>query len=125
MNSSAFEIQVVFPIFSVRDLDEATAYYRDRLGFTVAWLWGTPPVRAGVRCGSVEIQLVCDPSGEAHGPSVIYCHMLGVDDYYRACVERGAIIHMPLGDRPWGAKDFRVLDPSGNRLGFAQVTVAS
>jgi uncharacterized glyoxalase superfamily protein PhnB len=111
----------VFPIFSVRDLPEAIAYYRDRLGFEHAWSWGTPPVRAGVRLGAVEIQLVCDPGLPAGGPSTVYCHMRGVDAYHAACRARGTEIAMELGDRPWGARDFRVVDPSGNRLGFAEV----
>jgi hypothetical protein len=25
---------------------------------------------------------------------------------------------MEIGDRPWGMRDFRVIDPSGNRIGF-------
>jgi catechol 2,3-dioxygenase-like lactoylglutathione lyase family enzyme len=118
----AFELDCAFPIFSVRDLDEAIAYYTERLGFALAWSWGSPPVRVGVRLGAVEFQLVCDPTLPEGGQSTVYCHMRCLDLYYAACRERGAQIALELGDRPWGARDFRVLDPSGNRLGFAEVT---
>jgi hypothetical protein len=48
----------------------------------------------------------------------------GIDDYY-ASVERaidaasGRVIE-PLASRPYALKDFRILDPDGNRLGFGE-----
>ena len=121
----AIDLYQAFPIFTVRDLDEAIAFYTGKLGFALAWSWGTPPVRAGVRLGSVELQLVCDPGLPASGPSVVYCHMRGVEEYHASCRARGAEIAVDLGERPWGARDFRVIDPSGNRLGFAEVSARS
>lgn len=109
----------LFPVFSVRNVEEAIAYYRDRLGFTVAWTWGSPISRAGVALDVVEIQLDELEAGETATSSMAYCHMPDVDAYYEACCARGASITMPIADRPWGMRDFRIVDPSGNRLGFA------
>jgi uncharacterized glyoxalase superfamily protein PhnB len=111
----------IFPIFAVRDLDEALRYYCDVLGFTESWKWGDPPHRAGIKLDEIEIQLDAAGLGGPPGASVVYCHMTGVDEYYDACRRRGAKIPQELADRPWGARDFRVLDPSGNRLGFAEL----
>lgn len=111
----------VFPIFAVRELDEAVGYYREKLGFSVAWTWGEPPIRAGVVVDDVEIQLAVDPPGGREGPSTVYCHMEGVEEYYEACSARGATITRELAARPWGARDFQIEDPSGNRVGFAEV----
>lgn len=108
----------LFPVFTVLDLDEAVAYYRDKLGFVVSWTWGEPVSRAGVTLDDVEIQLEGAGLGAPPGPSVVYCHMTDVDAYYEACRSRGATIAMEIGDRPWGMRDFRVIDPSGNRIGF-------
>jgi uncharacterized glyoxalase superfamily protein PhnB len=108
----------LFPVFTVRNLDEALAYYRDKLGFTVSWTWGDPASRAGVSLDDVEIQLEGEGLGAPPGPSVVYCHMVDVETYYESCLTRGATILMEIGDRPWGMRDFRVIDPSGNRLGF-------
>jgi hypothetical protein len=47
--------------------------------------------------------------------------MTGLDDYYAACRAGGAVIALELGARPWGVRDFRVLDPCGNRIGFAEI----
>jgi uncharacterized glyoxalase superfamily protein PhnB len=108
----------LFPVFTVEDLDEALAYYTDKLGFSIAWRWGDPASRAGVAVDDIEIQLEAAGLGAPPGPSVVYCHMTDVEAFYESCRERGATIAMDLGDRPWGMRDFRVIDPSGNRIGF-------
>jgi len=50
-------ITQLHPVFAVRDLDEAIRYYRDKLGFSVAWQWGQPTSRVGITLDSAEIQL--------------------------------------------------------------------
>lgn len=109
-------------MLAVHDLDEAMRFYRDRLGFAIAWTWGEPLQRVGVVLDDIELQLVGDDGpGRPPGPGVVYCHMVGIDEYFMACRERGASIALELGERPWGARDFRVIDPSGNRIGFAEI----
>jgi catechol 2,3-dioxygenase-like lactoylglutathione lyase family enzyme len=108
------------PVLAVRDLDEALGYYRDKLGFAVSWKWGTPPSRAGVSLDDIELQLEGGGFGAPPGPSVVYCLMTGVDTYFEECRARGATFHIELGDRPFGMRDFRVQDPSGNRIGFGE-----
>jgi catechol 2,3-dioxygenase-like lactoylglutathione lyase family enzyme len=110
----------VFPVFAVRDLDEALRFYREKLGFTVAWTWGEPATRAGVALDDVEIQLESSGFADPSGTSVVYCHMRGVDAYHADCRARGAPVERAPADRPWGMRDFRVVDPSGNRIGFGE-----
>ena len=114
-------VTTLYPVFAIRDMQEAVDYYRDKLGFTVAWTWGEPLSRVGVAINDVQIQLDVAGLGAPPGPSVVYCHMTGVEEYYKQCVDRGATISMALGNRPWGMKDFRAIDPSGNRIGFGEV----
>jgi catechol 2,3-dioxygenase-like lactoylglutathione lyase family enzyme len=108
----------LFPVFAVSDLDAAISFYQDELGFSVAWRWGTPATRAGVALDGIEIQLDCAGEGAPPGPSVVYCHMTGVESYYAAYKARGVSFAQELGERPWGMVDFRVTDPDGNRIGF-------
>lgn len=108
----------IFPVFAVSDLDAAIAFYRSKLGFSVAWTWGTPATRAGVRLDRIEIHLDCAGAGAPPGPSVVYCHMADVASYYAACKDRGVSFALDLGERPWGMLDFRVVDLDGNRIGF-------
>ena len=95
-------------------------YYRDQLGFEISWQWGDPPVRAGVCRDGLEIQLVVDGQRASTQSLRVYFLLRGVDQYYRECVDRGAEIISPVADRPFGVRDFRVVDLSGNSLGFGE-----
>lgn len=50
----------------------------------------------------------------------VYCQMRGIDAYYADCVQRGALLVSEIADRPFGVRDFRVSDPSGNHIGFGE-----
>ena len=110
-----------FPVFAVRDLDEALGYYCDVLGFSEAWRFGEPPHRAGVKLDEIEIHLDAGGLGPTPGQSSVYCHMTGIDEHYRDCRRRGARFVRELAVRPWGVRDFQVEDPSGNKIGFAEL----
>ena len=70
-------------------------------------------------------ELDLDPAGERPvGGGSLYFHLDGVEGYYRACLARGAEPTFELAERPWGMRDFRVVDPSGNRLGFGEPLAA-
>ncbi len=114
------EFVSVEPILSVRDLREGIAYFVDRLGFTEAWVWGDPEERAGVVRGNVSLHLVEGDRFAPEGPSVVYCLVNGIDEFYAECVRHGAKVIMELEDRPFGVRDFRIMDPSGNRIAFGQ-----
>lgn len=114
------EVTAVEPILSVRDLDEAVDYFVDALDFERAWSWGDPPERAGVTRDAARLQLGHDAPFAPDGPSTLYLHVRGIDDYFAACVERGAEVVTELDDRPFGMRDFRVRDPSGNRIAFGE-----
>ena len=109
----------VYPVFAVADLSAAIDFYTSQLGFAERWRWGEPPTRAGVSLEDLEIHLDAADQGAPPGPSVIYCHVDDVRPYYEACRERGVSFVFDLTDREWGMRDFRVEDPSGNRIGFA------
>lgn len=115
----------VSPIVSVQGLDLNLEYYTEQLGFDVSWRWGSPAVRAGVGRDGLELQLVSDAQFAPHDALTVYFHMRGVADYYEGCVERGAVIVAELQERPWGTREFRVKDRSGNILGFGEVLAAT
>ena len=112
-------VQRAIPVFAVRDLEEALRFYCDVLGFREAWRFG--PTRAGVTLDDIEIQLDAAGLGADLGKSVVYCHMTGIDEHYAECRRRGARLERELAVRPWGVRDFQVADPSGNKIGFAEL----
>lgn len=118
--SSTFE--GLTAIFQVRDFAEALAFYKDVLGFEVGWTWGEPPSYASVRRDRVEINFGAPKAGQTISPSSVYIGLTGIDAYHDAIKARGALIDAPIGDRPYGMRDFTVVDPSGNRLSYGQPT---
>jgi uncharacterized glyoxalase superfamily protein PhnB len=112
-------LQAAVPILSVRDLSEALAYYERVLGFRVGWRWGEPPSLGGVCRDRVEVNLA--QSSEANcRTSKIYFQMSGVEAYYRGVTAAGANVAVPLAERPYGMRDFRIVDPDGNELSFGE-----
>lgn len=114
--------EAVVPVISVDNLQSALAYYKDILGFKVAWTWGEPPYLAGVCRDSVEINLgQKGKSGPPHA-SQLYFQITGVEAYYRHVKSVGANITVPLDTRPYGMRDFGLHDLSGNDLHFGEPT---
>jgi hypothetical protein len=69
----------------------------------------------------VSISLALDSRRAGTGEA--YIEVGGIDDYHEELVTRG----VPLGDladRPYGMRDFAVIDPSGNRILFGQATAS-
>lgn len=115
------KFESVSPIFSVTDLQQSMDFYRDVLGFDVAWSWGDPPDIAAVCRDCVEITLIQRAGASPTGASHAYFRVSAVDAYYQELVEAGARIVVPIGDRPYGMRDFRMADPSGNELSIGQI----
>lgn len=115
------KFESISPILSVADLPQAIAFFRDALGFDLAWSWGTPPDIAAVCQGDVEISLTCQPSAKPVGASHIYLRTTDAHASYARAQQAGARVVVPIADRPYGMRDFRIADPSGNELSIGQV----
>jgi catechol 2,3-dioxygenase-like lactoylglutathione lyase family enzyme len=120
-------LQAIAPQFLVDDLETATAYYRDRLGFAVDFTYES--FYAGVSRGGALIHLKCAPktvSDRAHRKEHehldAYVAVAGVQALYQELQSRGARITKPLGQRPWGHTDFYVEDPDEYILCFSEET---
>ncbi len=114
-------LETAVPILSVTDLSEALDYYERVLGFQVGWKWGEPPHLASVCRDRVEVNLSQSSEATA-GVSKVYFQMAGVDAYYNHVTMAGAKAAVPLADRPYGVRDFKIIDPSGNELSFGEAT---
>jgi uncharacterized glyoxalase superfamily protein PhnB len=112
-------LEAAVPILSVTDLSEALDYYEWVLGFQIGWKWGEPARLASVCRDRVEVNLSSDATA---GVSKVYFQMAGVDAYYNHITTAGAKVAVPLADRPYGMRDFRIIDPSGNELSFGEAT---
>ena len=116
------------PSFTVSDIEKSLAFYRDVLGFTLKERWEQDGVLHGVEmvAGSVTFWLGQDDwkkgRDRAKGQGFrMYC---GTSQDVDVLAERikaagGTLTEEPTS-RPWGGRDFALLDPDG----FA-ITIAS
>ena len=106
-------------VFTVKDVMASLAYYRDKLGFDVAFEYGTPTFYVGVCSGDVTLHLVSagkTPRQPGHGAVVIFVD--DVDGFHAGLVKRGAKVLKAPANYDYGLRDFDVADLDGNMLFF-------
>jgi uncharacterized glyoxalase superfamily protein PhnB len=108
----------IAPEIPVSDLSRSTGYYTTKLGFEVAM--EMPDGRYAVlERDDVAVHLFQE-DGRSHPPVSIHVFTDGLDELYTEFVQRGATLSQPIATKPWGNRDFRVLDDSGNILKFTE-----
>lgn len=106
----------IIPVFHVKDVDAATRFYTQVLGFVQSFRFGT---YVGLKMGSCELH-IC-PSGEHHRPPGVgnaYIICDEVDDYFAKIKAAGAVPKSEPRDAMYGMRDFVIFDPDGNQLSF-------
>lgn len=102
----------VTPELPVADVRATQTYYRDVLGFRIAWVYEE---RYGaVYNGRTEIFLRYEP-----GPIERACVFVRVESADRVLAdyrERGAKIVEEIASQPWGMREFTVEEPNGHRF---------
>ena len=93
---------------AVSDVRAAVQFYTTKLGFSSAFTEGDPPRIAGVNLGRVQVFL------ERGTPSPEGCSVYFVvgdaDELHAFHKSKGVEIAEPLGDRPYGLRDYAVRD---------------
>jgi predicted enzyme related to lactoylglutathione lyase len=104
------------------DVERLAAFYEDVLGFTrdaesedyVALRRGTALIGIGRMNDLPDSHPLRTRSDQRIGAGVeIVIEVDDVEAAYRAVVESGWPVLAPLKARPWGLRDFRLLDPDG------------
>jgi uncharacterized glyoxalase superfamily protein PhnB len=113
------------PQFLVEKLNHSLVFYEQRLGFSCNFVY--EGFYASVSRDRAVIHLKCAHKLEAErahrrsGEHLdAYLAVSGVGELHQELVGRGAPIIKPLGQRPWGARDFYVEDPDGYILCFSE-----
>jgi catechol 2,3-dioxygenase-like lactoylglutathione lyase family enzyme len=105
------------PIVPARDAVTSAKWYRDKLGFDVVH---TEPEYAIVERDDVGVHL-WGPSGipPEKSDTMFRIRVEGIDELYERC-QATEIVHpnAPLEEKPWGAREFAVVDGDGNLLTF-------
>ncbi len=110
-------------IFTVKDAATSLAYYRDCIGFEVAFEYGTPTSYVGLCSGEVSLHLIATaqaPRPPGHG--AVSIHVDEVDALHADLLKRGAKILNAPKDQDYGLRDFAIADLDGNMIFFASET---
>ena len=109
----------VQPILGTRDLEQAIAFYVDRLGFTLAFRDGSVPTNyVGLRRDGVELHMQFQYEHEmgttrlrivVDDPDALYAEYKNKDVFYE---------RTRLADTPWGTREFALYDLDRNSLTF-------
>ena len=115
----------IAPQFLVDDLDRAIAYYCDKLGFELDFMYQS--FYASVTRDGFAIHLKHGPILAAerehrkqHEHLDAYISVAGIRGLYGELEKSGAQIIKPLEERPWACLDFYVEDPDGYILCFSE-----
>lgn len=109
-------LERMLPHMPVDDVATAIAHYRDVLGFQIDYAQHDLGVMYRDRTTLLLIQRTLKHTGI--GSFSVY--IADADSLHSELVQRGATIEGPPISRPWGLRDFTVVDPEGNRITFAQ-----
>ena len=114
------------PVIATVDVAASVVYFVRVLGFAPEFLWGDPPVYAGVNAGKAVIYFARDSEMarliREHGLAPeLFLWVTGVDNVYARHRAAGAIIVEALSDRPWGARQYVLREPNGYHLKIAEL----
>ena len=110
-------------VMTVKDVLESMAYYRDKLGFDVAFEYGKPTYYVGLCSGDVSLHLVAaSQTPRMPGNGAVSIFVDDVDAVHFDLVKRGARILKEPKDYDYGLRDFDVADLDGNMIFFGMET---
>lgn len=103
------------PELPVADVERAQQYYKDKLGFEVGWLYPNKEIGAVSR-GRAAIFF--RKRAKPFEPVVHWIFAEDIDATYQELTSLGANITEPLERKPWGLRQFTVMDLDGNLFYF-------
>ena len=107
----------VAPELPAFDLPRSIDYYEGKLGFRTVMAMPEGDYAIVERDG-VAIHLF--KAGQGTGSGSIHVFTEGLDELYLEFERAGARIKQGIVRKPWGNRDFRVLDDFGNEIKFTE-----
>jgi uncharacterized glyoxalase superfamily protein PhnB len=117
------------PELFVADIKASLDFFTQKLGFSIAFIYGEPPFYAQVKRDGAQLNLKCvdspviNPERRDRDELLSAAMTVGTTDEIKQLFLEFQSAHVaffqPLKKQPWGAKNFIVKDPDGNLLLFA------
>ena len=110
-------------VFVVSDITRSIEHYRDALGFTVTFQYGSPTFYACLCRDEVALHLLAaHRTHRLPGNGGICLFVRDVDGVHAELAARGAKVIKPPENYDYGMRDFDVVDLDGNQLTFGMGT---
>lgn len=112
------------PVLPVGDFGAALSFYKDKLGFDETFRDNSDaPGYVGLKRDDVEVHLARVDGGLARtvGEQTMARFLVkDVDGLFSEYSRHGGVIHPngKIADKPWGTREFAVLDPTGVCITF-------
>ena len=124
-NATLF-LEIAEPQLFVTDIAASCAFFTEKLGFTVGFIYGEPPFYGQVVRDAVRLNLrhvdgpVFDAGFRGREADALSATIILADakSLFLEFQDRGVAFHQPLRTEPWGARSFIVADPDGNLIAF-------
>jgi predicted enzyme related to lactoylglutathione lyase len=110
-------LERIAPEIPVRDLQASLNYYAVKLAFAVVSEWPDGKY-AIVQRDDVAIHLF--EQGAQTQPVGVHIFTRGIDELHDELKASGVVITQAIERKPWGNRDFRIIDPSGNEIKFTE-----
>lgn len=113
------------PVLATADVRATIGYYVRVLGFEEHFVFGEPPVYAGIRRDQMLLYITRDEAmvaaiRESRLAPDVFLWVEDVDAVFAKLKSRGANVIEEPSDRPWDARQFVIEDPNGYRLKIAE-----
>ena len=109
----------VSPLIPALDVEAGIAFYRDALGFALDYRDAEPAQLAIVSRDGVTLHLFASEDKHLAEWTSLRIEVDGIDALYKRCNESGCVHpNGQLGARPWGTREFSIIDPSGVCIAF-------
>jgi uncharacterized glyoxalase superfamily protein PhnB len=121
---------MMWPTLTVQDVERSLSFYRNQLGLEQDL--DLRDETGGLFLASVEvddtvIMLTRADASTPQGPrrsgmrlTLLFERGHDIDALLQRLVAGGAMVCAPIGDRPWGHRDFTVFDPDGYHVTIAR-----
>lgn len=109
-------LRKALPALPFDDIAAGVAHYRDVLGFHIDYQQHD----LGVMDRDEVTVLLIPRTDRIRGVGAATVYIEDADRLFAELQRRGARVQAPPISRPWGLRDFTVLDPEGNELTFAE-----
>lgn len=116
---------LAIPVLACAELDRALRFY-GALGFELIYEQEPPEPYAILRLGRAEIHLAAGATPPAGSLAGCYLQVPDADAIHHHWVQLGLpesgvpSLGLPA-DRPWGMREFTLVDPDGNRIRVGRI----